>query len=145
MSRAGRITLGIILALLACGFLAVSWNMHGLPEMRAGEIGSFVFAIFSALGALACLVTTGRKLVLRVIGGVIFLACCWYIVAMIGDRKIASDARSKPSLLNAIGLFLLVGLPAGYVMIKGGYPRWGTHAAAFGAAESHDQGGTKPP
>jgi hypothetical protein len=139
MSRAARVTLGIILALLACGFLAVSKNMRELPDMRAAEIGMFVFAIFSALGALACLVTTGRKLVLRIIGGAIFLACCWYILSTLMAGQLVSGKRSQPSFVNAVMLFLLVGLPAGYVMIKGGYPRWGSHAAAFGAADSEDR------
>ncbi len=143
MSRAGRVTLGIVLVLLACGFLAVAWSMRGLPEMRAGAIGSLVFAVLCAIGAVACLFRASGPVTLRVIGGAIFLADCWYIVSTVMEGKIVSGSRAKPSLLNAIMLFLLVGLPAAYVMITGRYPRWGAHAAAFGASDTQDQNNVK--
>ena len=80
------------------------------------------------------------------IGGTVFLLCALYILyqvvafSSIGDELGRAKVRSRPSILNSVAFMLLVGLPSGYAALKGRYPGWGTHAAAFGAGE----GGRKP-
>jgi hypothetical protein len=107
---------------------------------RAGP-GAAICGLFCGLIAVACLSTASQPVTIRVIGGTVFLLCALYILnqvlafTSIGDEIGKGKVRSRPGILNSVGFMLLVGLPSGYVALKGRYPGWGAHARAFGAGE----------
>jgi hypothetical protein len=144
MSQAARITLGVAMLLLAAGFMALVPFMKDVSP-QAGP-GMVVCGLFCGLIAVACLSTASQPVTIRIIGGTVFLLCALYILnqvmafSSIGDELGKGKVRSRPSLLNSVGFMLLVGLPSGYAALKGRYPGWGVHAAAFGA----DKSGRKP-
>jgi hypothetical protein len=108
--------------------------------------GMAICGLFTGLIAVACLSTASQPFTIRLIGGTVFVLCALYIVSQLiafasFHEEIGKMAdRSRPSILNSLGFMLLVGLPSGYAALKGRYPGWGVHAAAFGA----DKGGQKP-
>jgi hypothetical protein len=100
-----------------------------------------ICGLFCNLIAVACLSTASQPITIRIIGGTVFLLSALYIVnevlafSSIGDELGKAKVRSRPGIYNSVGFMLLVGLPSGYAALKGRYPGWGTHAAAFGAGE----------
>jgi hypothetical protein len=139
MSQAARITLGVVVLLLAAGFMALVPFMKDVSP-QAGP-GMAICGLFSGLIAVACLSRASQPITIRIIGGAVFLLCTLYIVSQllefnsIGDELGRAKVRSRPSILNSVGFMFLVGLPSGYAALKGRYPGWGRHAAAFGAVE----------
>jgi hypothetical protein len=131
MSHGARIFLGIALLAIALGFLAVAWFSVGtdLPIARP-MIG---MALFSALGAMACLVRVSQPVTIRIIGGIIFLVLLGGWVAMIRGGPVVGKGFATPSPVSATVGFLLIGLPCGYAAITGRYHPRGFGAAAFGA------------
>lgn len=82
------------------------------------------------LVALACLVPRSRGVAVRVVGLVVFGACCWYLWTMI-DKSFWNGRPSQPSLGNGLFAFLFFGLPGAYVAFRGVYPRRGSSTRAF--------------
>lgn len=133
MSRGACIVLGIVLGVLAFAFAGVAWFISQLQGMRAAAIGMVLLGGFCLAGALACLLPAIRPIALRLIGATVFLAFFGYLVGMVISGPLLGNSRGEMSLINSTVGFLVFGLPAGYVAVKGQYPRWGRHAAAFGA------------
>jgi hypothetical protein len=121
------------------GFMALVPFMKDVSP-QAGP-GMAICGIFCGVIAVASLSTATQPVTIRLIGGTVFLLCALYILnqalafSLIGDELGKAKVRSRPSLLNSVGFMLLVGLPSGYAALKGRYPGWGMHAAAFGAEE----------
>jgi hypothetical protein len=139
MSQAARISLGIANLLLAAGFMALVPFMKDVSP-KAGP-GMAICGLFSGVIAVACLSTASQPFTIRLIGGTVFLLSALYIVVQVIEFSSFSEElaraknKSRPGIYNSIGFMLLVGLPSGYAALKGRYPGWGTHAAAFGAAD----------
>jgi hypothetical protein len=139
MSQGARITLGVAMLVLAAGFMALVPLMKDVSP-QAGP-GAAICGLFCGLIAVACLSTASQPITIRIIGGTVFLLSVLYIVnqvlafSSIGEELGNAKVRSRPSILNSVGFMLLVGLPSGYAALKGRYPGWGRHAAAFGAGE----------
>jgi hypothetical protein len=125
--------LGISLGLVALGFAGVAWFVNGLEGTRAISVGMAILSAFSGLGAIACLVPASRPVTLRLVGGVVFLACLGYMIEMLLRGPVLGKSRADQSLVNSIFALVAFGLPAGYVAIRGRYPSWGRHASSFGA------------
>jgi hypothetical protein len=139
MSQGARITLGVAMLVLAAGFMALVPLMKDVSP-QAGP-GAAICGLFCGLIAVACLSTASQPITIRIIGGTVFLLSVLYIVnqvlafSSIGEELGNAKVRSRTSILNSVGFMLLVGLPSGYAALKGRYPGWGRHAAAFGAGE----------
>lgn len=102
-------------------------------------------AAFCGLGAVACFSQASHPVAIRIIGGTVFLVCLGYLASQALDNSPPPAAaragqpaaaaplrRGRPSLINSLMFFALVGLPSGYAALRGRYPSWGRHAAAFG-------------
>jgi hypothetical protein len=139
MSQAARISLGVACLLLAAGFMALAPFMKDVSP-QAGP-GTVICGLFSGLIAVACLSTASQPITIRLIGGTVFLLSAVYIVVQVlafssfRDEIGRARVKSRPGIYNSVGFMILVGLPSGYAALKGRYPGWGRHAAAFGAGE----------
>jgi hypothetical protein len=146
MSNGARIFLGVALLVIALGFLALVpfFVAAGDAFPPAAPYGLGGFALLSGLGAVACLARASHPVTIRLIGASVFLICLAYVGSELvkptpppakpAENAIQArlDRRSRPSLVNSLLFFGLVGLPSGYAAIKGRYPGWGRHARAFG-------------
>jgi Na+-driven multidrug efflux pump len=138
--------LGIVLGVLAFAFAAVAWCTSQLEEMRVGAIAMVFLGGFCLTGALACFLPAIRPIALRLIGATVFLVFFGYLAGMVISGPLQGSSRGEMSLINSIVGFLVFGLPAGYVAVKGQYPRWGRHALAFGATlPNHVDTGSNDP
>ena len=140
MSQGARIFLGIAVLLIAAGFLALVPFMKDVSPQAGPAMA--ICGLFCGVIAVACLATASQPVTIRIIGGTVFLLSALYIInqvitfSSIGDEIEGTKMRSRPSIFNSVGFMLLVGLPSGYAALKGRYPVWGKHAAAFGIEES---------
>lgn len=139
MSQGARIFLGVTILLLAAGFLALVPFMKAVSP-QAGP-GMAICGLFCGLVAVACFSKASHPLTIRLIGGVVFLVCAFYLGSEVLQFLSAKEGLAKthdmsqPSLRNSLIFMLLVGLPSGYAALKGRYPTWGILAAAFGGKE----------
>jgi len=131
MSRGACIMLGITLVILASGFVGVAWFTSGLEGMRASTIGAAILAVFSGVGAIACLVPASRPVTLRLVGGTVCLTCLGYLTEMLISGPLLGRSRADQSLVNSFLAFSAFGLPAGYVAFKGRYPIWAKYSSIF--------------
>jgi hypothetical protein len=124
MSMSARVILGVACFLIAVGFadLAIFYGDY-FPK---GPWPFYGLAAFSALIALACLVSASRPVALRVIGAFVCTAFAEYLYA----------SRGEPNFWRALSAFCVFGMPAGYMALKGKYPWWGKAAGAFKASPS---------
>jgi hypothetical protein len=150
MSTSLRLFLGVALILIALGFLALvpvfAAAGDAFPPLTLYATGGL--AVFCGLGAIACFSQASHPITIRIIGGIIFASSRLYVVdqafeaTQMPQRNQAANpanfrgARlSRPSLINSLMFFGLIGLPSGYAALRGGYPSWGMHARAFGSDE----------
>lgn len=91
----------------------------------------WMFAAFCGLIAICCV--PGRHVAIsgRIVGATVFLVCGWYLASELLHPD-PYQGQSSPSLKNALTLFSLWGLPAGYVAIFGVYPLSGKLGHIFG-------------
>ncbi len=149
MSPIPRLILGIALILIAAGFLALvpifAAAGDAFPPQTKYVLGCL--AVFCGLGAVACFPRASHPVTIRIIGGTVFATCLAYVTSQALDEAPAPakqaqqpghpiaeivQRRGRPSLVNSLAFFVLVGLPSGYSAIAGRYPGWGRHASAFG-------------
>ena len=132
MSRGAAITLGVACTLCGVAFLLV-------PGMGVGAsvIGMYLIASFCFLIAVACLIPHSRPVTVRIIAAIVLATCTWYVWDVRGAPWWPTKP-GQPSLGRALLAFLVFGLPAGYVTIRGAYPWWGRVAQAFGAESIED-------
>jgi len=107
------------MSLLARVVVASFAGLLGLAMIRIGmsagkgvfhyAFGAFCFAI-----ALAC-VTRGRvaRFIGSAVGVTVVGSCLWYVVSAALDVQAGSGRESGPSLIKALALMLIIGLPAG--------------------------------
>jgi hypothetical protein len=142
MSQGARIALGIAMMLLAGCFLAMVPFMKDVSP-QAGP-GMAIIGLFCGVIAVACFSTASHPVTIRSVGGIIFVVSLLYVISEVRSPSVPKEgekvgSRSQPSLYNSLGFLLLIGLPSGYAAVKGQYPGWGQHAAAF----SSDRRGKK--
>lgn len=119
MSSGARIAIGVV-----SSFGAISFALIGMlfgPVFRSGSLPLYVLALFWAVVALACFVRRTRSITLRIIGAIVF-----GLFAAGGFASYGTEEFPRAML----GI-LVLGLPAGYVALKGSYPIWGIASAAF--------------
>ena len=123
MSPGARITIGVATAISAVLFVLTGIAFG--KELPNGPWPLYGLGAFCGIVALACLVPRSRPVTLRIIGAAIFVIFAHY----------AYDSYGKDNFNRALVGFLVLGLPAGFVAITGGYPTWGRAAGAFTSAE----------
>lgn len=134
MSLGSRITIAVIgfIAAGLFGYVAIS----GIIEQNTWLI--WVLALVCLLISLAAI--PGRHAVIagRLLAGILFCIMAGRLVVAIlpALQHHAVDGRE---MKDAIKLFLIWGLPSGFVTIFGFYPRWGKYGEAFGksSVEKH--------
>lgn len=119
MSTGARVTVGLVA--LACGVSFLFIAITAGDVFPTGPMPFYGFAVFCFVVFVACLFRKSRPLTLRIIGGVLCLSYLFYLY----------DSIQKGNWPWALAGFLVVGLPAGYLMITGTYPEWGRASAAF--------------
>lgn len=153
MSTVPRMILGVALILIALGFFALVPLFSAAGD--AFPAGTIYFlggmAILCGLGALACFAKGSHPVTIRVLGAVIFATSLWYMAsqatapaAPAPNQAQAADAppefrfqrRGRPSFVNSLLFFGLIGLPSAYAAATGRYPAWGMGGPAFSKPES---------
>lgn len=119
MSKFSRVTIGTTLILCAVGFVAVA-PLLGADSPK-GALPFYGMAGFCVIAAMACFTPRGRVVTLRIVGATIAAAYGWYVVQSIGGDDFGRAVRGA----------IVIGLPAAFVAVTGGYPKWGRAAAAF--------------
>ncbi|AIE85950.1 hypothetical protein OP10G_2582 [Fimbriimonas ginsengisoli Gsoil 348] len=119
--------LGLSCLAFGAGFAYAS-AMDMIP--KNGWIG-WVFAAICGLIAMSCIPGKHVAVTGRVVGGFVFLLCAVYVVSEIRNPGPGGN-RATPSLKNALALFALWGMPAGYVALRGVYPTTARLGNVFG-------------
>jgi hypothetical protein len=119
--------LGVACSLIAVGFAVVA-VLYG-DYFPKGPWPFYGLAGFCTLIALACLVPVSRPFALRFIGAIVCGAFALYVY----------DSYGSPNFWRALAGFGVFGGPAGYLALRGKYPRWGKAAAAFGASPARQE------
>lgn len=119
MSTGARVTIGILFAFSGICFVLIGKYLGG--ELPLGSTPFYGMAAFCAVVTLASFVRRSQPITLRAIGAVIFALYVWYACSTFGDERFG----------RAIVGFITIGIPAGYVMIRGAYPIWGKYGMAF--------------
>lgn len=112
MSAGSRIIIAAISMICAAGFYLTALDPSDLP---AGAHVFYGMAMLCVVIAIASLFPKSHPITLRMIGTIIF---CGYITYVI-------DSIQTYHLVRALVGLIICGFPAGYVAIKGRYPRWG--------------------
>jgi hypothetical protein len=105
LSRGASVLLGVVAALMSAGMALMAPSSNSPP-------GFYLFALFSGAIAVACFFTgrirhwTGRGL-----GAAVFALSAWYLFGQISDGVAISGSRSEPSILNAVILLFVAGIP----------------------------------
>lgn len=152
MTAWARWTLAIVFFLSACAFVALAPLLSALSPDGAWPF--YGLAAFCLLITVACLFKSSRGVALRIIGAVIFCAYVFYVYDRVTQPPVLEALkellRSEPSLFQwglhaffvysrlsesnvwrALLGFLVIGLPSGYLMIAGTYPRSDILGLAF--------------
>jgi hypothetical protein len=125
MSRGARWTLGMFSLLFSWIFVISNGNS---PRPAIG----WILAAFCILIAIACFSGTARGPAIRVIGAVVFLLYCGYLVLeMRTGFWRPYQGRGSEHWVNALWGFFVYGLPGIYVALRGFYPPWGYAAESF--------------
>jgi hypothetical protein len=125
MSRGARWTLGVFSLLFSWIFIISSGNS---PRPVIG----WMLAAFCILIAIACFSGAARGPAIRVIGAVVFVLYCGYLVLEIRKGLWRPyGGRGSEHWVNALWGLFVYGLPSLYVAIRGFYPPWGKGAEAF--------------
>ena len=105
LSRGARLVLGLFAALFGIVMILIA-----PPTDKA--VLFYAFGGFCLLITVAC-VTKGRlrQFIGSVIGCVMFGASAWYLVSQFMSGPVLSGSRSQPSVVNALLLFVAIGVP----------------------------------
>jgi hypothetical protein len=123
MSPQAKVILGVVFALAAICFAFVG-ACFGL-QMAAGSLPFYALALFCVIIVVACFSRGSRPVTLRIIGTVIFCVYVWCAVENLG----------RNNLVPALCGLVMTGLPCGYLMVTGRYPKWGEWSAAFNSED----------
>ena len=129
MSTGSRVALGVACSLIGIAF-AILAALYG--DVFFGERFPWPFyglAVFCALIALACLVPRSRPVALRLIGAVVFVAFALY----------AYGSYRTPNFTQALVGFCVFGVPAGFLIVLGRYPGWGSESGAVNGSRSSEE------
>ena len=134
MSRGARWLLGAAMLVIAAGFAAIPL-MRPAPNFRPSFV-TLAFVGFPTLIAVACFFPAGRPVTLRLIAATVLALSFGYVAIQVAafplGRGNRGAGRTQPSLQNSLMFLATFGLPSVYVLVRGRYPGWGRHAAAFG-------------
>ena len=133
MSRGARWTLGFAALFFAAIFGFLAGNQ---PRLYAGWIP----VAFCVCIAIACFSQVLRGPAIRIVGLVVFLLSCWYLVSELQKgiwRRY--EGRASEHWINAILSMVVFGLPGLYVTVRGKYPQWGKGAEAFLGKKEDEQ------
>jgi hypothetical protein len=129
MSRGARWTLGAFSLLFSWIFVISNDNS---PRPAIG----WMLAAFCVLIAFACFSGTARGPAIRVIGAVVFLSYCGYLVLEIRKGLWRPyEGEGSEHWVNALRGLFVYGLPGLYVTVRGFYPPWGYGTAGFRGSE----------
>lgn len=107
LSRGARVTLAVVVLLMAALTLAVETEPFSREGLTSGMIAGYCVLI-----AAACLLTGRRR---RFVGSLIALSIVvmslWYVMETYQSGDIVAAGRAEPSLVNAIILFAVAGIP----------------------------------
>lgn len=120
MSSCARVIIG-----MACGFSAIIFTLLAFgtsPAENPWVPG--ILAVMCYAVCATCIPGKHVKVTSRIIGGVGLFFSIAYIVAEILSPT-PQRGHSDPNLWYAILFFLVWGIPSGFVMIYGFYPKWG--------------------
>jgi hypothetical protein len=119
MNTGAQIAIGIAALVTAIGFAVIGTNFgNAFPK---GAWPFYAVAAFCGVVAITCFVRRSQRVLLRIIGLVICGIYLWYASTTFGEKNFG----------RAVAGFIAIGLPAGYLAITGGYPRWGHWSHAF--------------
>jgi hypothetical protein len=129
MSRGARWTLGAF-SLLFSGIFVATSSSSARPYI------DWICAAFCVVIALACFSTVARRPSVRVVGAVVFLLYCGYLVLEV-RKGLWRPYRGQGSehWINAVRGLFVYGLPGLYVALRGLYPPWGLRAEVFRGPE----------
>jgi len=126
-------SLGTRIAIAVIGFIAAGLFAYvaisGILGQNAGPL--WVLAAICLLITLAAIPGKHAGIAGRLLAGILFAVMAGRLVMAIlpALQHHAIDGRE---LKDAIKLFLIWGLPSGFVTLFGFYPRWGKYGQAFG-------------
>ena len=113
LSRGASILLGAISTLIGVGMILIAPS-SGFP------LGFYVVGLFCTAMAATCFLTgKARSFFGRLTGAAIFVFCVWYLFSQFTEGPIFSVSRSEPSVLNAVFLLILAGIPGLFYALFG--------------------------